>query len=199
MNSPPTPPNLKPGYVQYLAHEATATRIEMFHPLFFPGLLQTADVATALLGALHAPDVTTQVELRMQRQHTLLFGEPRRDITVLFDEAVLTRRIGTAKVWHAQLQALEELARNPLPGLTIGMIPFSAGLYPAMAGPFIVLQNKDHWMLYAENAYEDLFLCDGEPQISVQARQFRLLRRKALYGLDLAPVLAHEAARWAKG
>src|SRR5690349_11900705 len=99
------------GYLDLIEAEADATRIVHFHPTFVPGLLQTAEYATALcpatsLKTLTNADVTTLVRVRMLRQRSALNNSPRKELVFLLDETSLRRPVGSQEVMRNQLEHL---------------------------------------------------------------------------------------------
>ncbi|WP_099908907.1 DUF5753 domain-containing protein [Streptomyces sp. TLI_171] len=93
----------------------------------FPGFLQTAAYARALLRAITAfqgtpDDVEAAVAARLERGR--LLHEGRHRYVVLIEEAVLRYRIGNSAAMAGQLGHL--LAVMPLPTVSIGIIPFTA-------------------------------------------------------------------------
>ncbi|WP_282206029.1 helix-turn-helix domain-containing protein [Kitasatospora fiedleri] len=93
----------------------------------FPGFLQTAAYATALLRAITVfqqtpDDVAAAVAARLERGR--LLHDPRHRFVVLIEETVLRYRIGDAAAMADQLGHL--LAVMPLPAVSVGVIPSTA-------------------------------------------------------------------------
>ena len=123
--------------------EQDAAAITCFSMYYIPALLQTADYARAIIGAI-APKIDPQileqrVEARMRRQQ-LLDGPNRPRYRVLLDEALLHRRVGGAELMAAQLDTLLQAAR--LNKVTIQIIPFDVGAHAAADGYFIFWSSK---------------------------------------------------------
>ncbi len=92
-----------------------------------PGFLQTTAYATALMGSITQfqgtpDDVLEAVAARTERGRLLHDGRHR--FVILLEETVLRYRIGEAQTMAGQLGHL--LAVMPLPGVSIGIIPFTA-------------------------------------------------------------------------
>jgi transcriptional regulator with XRE-family HTH domain len=125
----------------YLGLEPGASVIRTYEVQFVPGLLQTEDYARAVIRLAHhdAPDseIERRVSLRMQRRLLLHRPHPPK-LWAVIDEAALRRPIGSAAVMRAQLEHLIEMAE--LPGVTIEIMPFSAGGHSAAGGPVTILR-----------------------------------------------------------
>ncbi|WP_194432612.1 helix-turn-helix domain-containing protein [Streptomyces alkaliphilus] len=121
----------------FVSLEAEADQIRAYEPHYVPGLLQTEGYATAVLraGMPHAPreEVERLVALRMSRQELLERKDPPL-LWVVMDETVLRRPLGRPHVMREQVGRLIEVAAQPRVRLQI--MPFAAGLHPAMYGPF---------------------------------------------------------------
>jgi len=106
-----------------------------------PGLLQTGDYATKVLGVcnrhLAEGALDHMVRTRMGRQ-ALLSRPNGPSLSVIIDEVVLRRRIGEPGVMHRQLQHLLNLAKRPK--VDIRVVPFEVGANPGLDGPFLILE-----------------------------------------------------------
>jgi transcriptional regulator with XRE-family HTH domain len=132
-------------FESFLGFETEACRISTFEPQVIPGLLQTEQYATAVVGA-HAlrttPDeMEHRVGLRQARQARLTGdGEPVQ-LDAVIGEGALRQLIGGADVMREQLQRLTALGE--LPNVTLRVLPFGAGAHPALNGAFQVLEFPD--------------------------------------------------------
>jgi transcriptional regulator with XRE-family HTH domain len=117
----------------FLELEPAATQIRSYDHDAIPGLLQTPAYARAIMEALELgvsrQALTRGVDLRMERQ-ARVFGDQDKDITFIVDQAALERMPGGAAVRRAQLARL----RRPPKGVTVLVLPFSAGPHPALSG-----------------------------------------------------------------
>jgi transcriptional regulator with XRE-family HTH domain len=127
--------------------EEAASLIRGYDPQSIPGLLQTPDYARASV-ATGFPDATDEetarrVELRLARQHILARPDPPR-LWLVIDETALRRPAATTgpDVLRAQLSALIEAAQRP--NVTLQVLPFTAGLHPAMYGPVRIFRFDGH-------------------------------------------------------
>lgn len=110
------------AYSRYILDEAEATHIQVFLSSILPGVLQTPEVARAVVRA-YRPDadealIATVVQSRAERHAQLLRqGVPA---TYFIDERVLLTPPENVD-WQAQLRHLYEAASHPL--ISVRMIP----------------------------------------------------------------------------
>lgn len=119
----------------FISYESSASGISSYEPAAVPGLLQTRAYANVVL-TLFAPWLDTeavelQVDIRMRRQVEHRARKPRPSTLYAIPEAVLRRGAGSPAIMRDQLYALVEASRDPL--VELHVIPFSAGLYEALA------------------------------------------------------------------
>jgi transcriptional regulator with XRE-family HTH domain len=128
--------------IKFFGYEASASLIRHVQPLVVPGLLQTEDYTRALLHAYgnEAKAIDRVIDSRRERQELLDRADPPEIFTIL-DEAVLRRQVGGPAVMSRQLQHLLSLAERPR--VTIQIVPFTAGAYEAIQGPFVHLEFPD--------------------------------------------------------
>jgi transcriptional regulator with XRE-family HTH domain len=118
--------------------EEAASLIRGYDPHSVPGLLQTPDYARANVATgfpdATAEEITRRVELRLARQHILNRPDPPK-LWLVIDETALRRPAATTgtDVMRAQLDTLTEAAQRP--NITVQLLPFTAGMHPAMYGP----------------------------------------------------------------
>jgi transcriptional regulator with XRE-family HTH domain len=131
--------------VRYAALESEAVSVRSFELSWMHGLLQTPDYTRAVLDALlsgrrgrDAHQINRLVELRTRRQQALDRPDQPLELSVVLDEGVLRRTVGSAAVSAAQMQFL--LDRAAMPNVTVRVLPFAAGLLRAHAGSFVVLE-----------------------------------------------------------
>jgi transcriptional regulator with XRE-family HTH domain len=127
------------GVPAYVGLETAANSIDVYMSLIVPALLQTADYARAIIGAvrpdLPEPEIERRVELRMSRQALLDRDDPP-ELRVLLDEAVLHRPVGGPAVMATQLRRLLEDADRP--AVTLRVLPTATGAHAGMDGPFTI-------------------------------------------------------------
>lgn len=131
----------------FVGLEEAATLIRGYDPHWIPGLLQTPQYARASVQTgfpdATAEEVERRVELRLARQHILARPDPPR-LWLVLDENTLRRPAATTGpvVMRAQLDTLIQAASRP--SITIQVLPFTAGLHPAMYGPFRIFRFDAH-------------------------------------------------------
>lgn len=116
------------GNVQRLhGLEHGANRIRGYETLLIPGLLQTAEYATAIIEAdatIRPVEVEQRVKVRLRRQERLRGDDPL-NLQVIISEAALRQQIGGKEVLRGQLDHLVETIQQ-CPHVDIRIIPFTA-------------------------------------------------------------------------
>jgi hypothetical protein len=122
-----------------------------------------------------------RAEIRVARQaHLLDLPEPPL-MFFIFDEGVVRREVGGKAAMGRQIDRLLELAEKPY--VTIEIVPFSAGAYPGLRGPFVVLEfpeAADDDVLYLESPREDLIRREESEQVLPYRETFEQLRESSL-------------------
>jgi len=120
--------NLSETYQQFIALEHEAASMQIWHVDVVTGLLQTENYARHIIGSYGrvepvAPSMIGRtVSVRMRRQQVLEREELQ--LSVVLDESVLRRRIGTEAVMYEQLRYLAEACDRP--NLTVQVLPLDA-------------------------------------------------------------------------
>ncbi len=154
-----------PGWFRtFVGLEEAASLIRGYEPHAVPGLLQTPDYARASV-QVGFPEATSdeagrRVALRLARQKILDRPNPPR-LWVVIDETALRRPAATTGpgVMRAQLDRLIDAAERP--NITLQVLPFTAGLHPAMHGLFYLLRFPDEQMpdiVYGEHMTSAFYL-----------------------------------------
>ncbi|MBF9135547.1 helix-turn-helix transcriptional regulator [Plantactinospora sp. S1510] len=129
-------------FLRFLGYEAGADHIRSYDSELLHGLLQTEAYARAVMRGgntyVRLTEVNRRIAVRMARQARLTADHPIRFTTVL-SEGVLRQQIGGAAVMRDQLQHLAALVSERPEQIQIRVIPFTAGAYPALGGPFQIL------------------------------------------------------------
>ncbi len=148
-------------YATYVGLEAEAISIRDFEPGVFPGLLQIPDYARAVHeGAwprLSAEVIDERIEVRRGRQ-AVLSGPRPPHLRAIIDEAVLHRRVGGAATMRAQLDHV--VAACAQPHISVQVIPYEAGVHPALDSTFILLEFEDPvpGVVYVEGLVGQVYL-----------------------------------------
>lgn len=152
---------LKPGFKEYLAYEASASVIRQYEPVLIPGLLQTEEYARGIFEhvvGLGPDDVDKRWTVRQHRQE-LVERERTPEMHFVVDEAALRRHIGQGRAMRRQLERIKELAAEPR--LNIQVMPFHRGAHPGMAGSFVLLE-------FADPNLTDLLHLEGIDSVTVR-------------------------------
>jgi transcriptional regulator with XRE-family HTH domain len=146
----------------YVGLESEAASIQVATHIV-PGLFQTADYARAVITetrpTLDAGEAERRVTARVARQEAILRRASPPDIHVVLDEGALHRKVGGADVMRQQLAGLAKASTQP--GVTLQVLPFSAGASAALEGDFVILafpDPEDAPVAYAEGLFGDLYL-----------------------------------------
>ncbi|MGW4423492.1 helix-turn-helix domain-containing protein [Streptosporangium sp. NPDC004631] len=124
----------------YVGLEAEATSIRTWEPLLIPGLLQSEDYASRIMGAaqltLEDSELERRVAGRMARKISL-FGASAPTLHAVVDECALIRPVGPPGVMTRQLDDILQVMAWP--NITIQVLPLRAGEHSGMEGAFSVL------------------------------------------------------------
>lgn len=135
----------------YVIMEAAASEICAYEAHQVPDLLQTTEYARAVADADPACTGGEQrahaVEVKLARQQVVL-GERSPRLEFVVGEAALHQMVGGAEVMRPQLARLAALADATagaaVPGLSLQVLPFSAGAYAAAgSGSMAILRFAD--------------------------------------------------------
>src|SRR5690242_8420529 len=194
---------LAPQFATYLGYEAGAAEVRYFQPLVFPGILQTEEYARAIItgvgfGERPSPDrVDTLVTVRMTRREQVLLRRDPPRVRVVLEETVLRRPVAGPAVMAAQLAHVRTLAS--LDHLTLQVIPFERGTFPALQGAFTILDFPDlddPGVLYLENASGQAVHRNKAAQLQEFKDGFEDLCTLSLGPAESAELLDHIAAEW---
>ncbi|MEV8631798.1 helix-turn-helix transcriptional regulator [Streptosporangium sp. NPDC051023] len=132
------------GMLDHAWLETRAEGIHAYAAMLVPGLLQTRNYASAVIGAsgmgASADQIERWVEFRMSRQRVLDVEAALR-LQVILDEAVLHRVIGGPDVMCAQLEHLAE--KTARPNVTVRVLPFTAGAHASLEGSFMIFDMPE--------------------------------------------------------
>ncbi len=188
-----------PASLGFFGHEAAAKTIKSYEPAFVPGLLQTQEYAEEIMRELGVPEeqIDLKVEGRIERQG-LLDREPQAHLHFILGEAALSREVGSRHVMMRQLDWIRKLGERP--GISLQVLPFSAGAHPHVGGAFTILEFEDENLddlLYLEDAAGARTFREEPEVLSDYYKTFSLLEGRATSPGDLNTVLEKiEAARF---
>lgn len=193
-------PSWTKAYKEYFSDESlklfqleqAARRLSKHEPSLIPGLLQNSEYSEAVIRALGVIDerrLEALVGARIERQELLLAPE-RPTMHFILGEAAVSRPVGGAAVMRRQLQRLIELSRHE--GITIQIMPFSAGIHRKLGESFTVLEFEDaatNDALYLENAGRETIGLEGPEEIADYLIAFQAISEVATPAADLEPFL----------
>lgn len=183
----------------FLELEREAKVIRNFEPLLIPGLLQTRAYAHAVIANggydYTSDEVIELVERRMSRQQLLDHPKPP-DLIALIDEAALLRPVGGPDVMRAQMKHLLEMAQRPR--VTIQVIPLSAGAYPGLVGPVVVIEFRSSGSVaFLESQLPEGQIIQRTDMVETMARQLDAIRAYALpQAISLAMIEKAMEEQW---
>lgn len=126
----------------YVGLEEEASKIRLWRPLLFPGLIQTEDYARTLIEVgltIRSPaEVEKRVRARIARQ-TLLSRPDAPQFRAIIGEAVLRQEVGGRAVMRGQLEKILDVA-GKRPNVTVQVLPFAAGASIGLEGAFTQLE-----------------------------------------------------------
>ncbi|KAB2347046.1 helix-turn-helix domain-containing protein [Actinomadura rudentiformis] len=173
-------------YLDFIGYEAGASVIRSVQPLVIPGLLQIEDYANALTIEFvdsHAErDIV--VEVRMQRQESVLGRPDPPELLVIVDEAALRRRVGgqiDSGIMPRQLRHIIEMMSEDR--ISVEVIPFENGAHFGMMGHFTILEFVDSRLgdvMFFENARGSDLVTERLPLIAPYKVAFENLRQLVL-------------------
>ena len=165
----------------FVGLEGLAEAEFIFEPMIVPGLLQTAEYATAITAETPRvrPDHGERVvNFRLARANRLTDEDQPLRLHAVIGEAALRLAVGSPEMRNAQLKHLIKMAA--LPNVTIQIIRPEDGFHTATSGKFILLDFEDaRPIAYNEMHDGAVYLQDQE-----QVRSYKLsaenLQRVAL-------------------
>lgn len=184
---------IPPQYRDFISLESQARTARTLETSVVPGLLQTPAYARAVtraaLGGLPAATVDSLVEVRLARQEVLRADIPL-ELHAVLDEAVLRREVGGPGVMREQLLRLSELAR--LPHVCLHVLPFTAGGYVGLTGPFVIFSFPhitDLDLVVLDHLTNSLYL-ERKEDLEAYCAAFRTTQAHALSTEDSLDLIA---------
>ena len=124
--------------------------------------------------------IDEKIAARLHRQELLEIPDPP-SLEVVLDEAALRRSVGGPAVMRRQLDHLLELSM--LEHVDLRIVPFAAGVYPGISGPFVLLEFDEPMtapVLYLETPTSDTTIRHDREATEPYRRAFEALRDRAL-------------------
>lgn len=171
-------------FLRYLEFEEAATHLQKFHINYVPGMLQTPAYAQSVMAGHSTTCDPSGNALRWaarERRQLRLAEETGPQVTFVLDEAAVRRLVGGPAVMRDQIHHL--IAVSNYPKVDLRIVPFAAGSYDGMRGPFILLYFDDpdlSPMLYLEPPSGGVHLRDDTEAIEAHRRIWDEITRQAL-------------------
>jgi transcriptional regulator with XRE-family HTH domain len=194
---------LSADYQQFIGLEHEASSIDIWHVEVVSGLLQTEAYARHIISSYNqvepiAPGMIERlVKVRMQRQQVLT-REPPVQLSVVLDESILKRRIGTPEVMYEQLQRLVKEADRP--NVTLRILPLDAQ-HTVIGESFVIFRfgpDNDAILqdvVSAEHLRND-FSVEGERETYLHRIAFQMLLGAALDPASSRELILESAASY---
>jgi transcriptional regulator with XRE-family HTH domain len=139
--------------LEFFGYEASASLVRVYQNEVVPGLLQLPEyTATILATAFSRPpdEIVRHLALRRERQEHAWAGHVQHQFVL--SEAVLRRRVGPVEVARRQLEHLIQMVDR---GVSIQVLPFTAGASFAVHGTFTLVEfddAEDEAIVYLEHS-----------------------------------------------
>jgi hypothetical protein len=165
----------------YIGLEQDASTFRQYQCELVPGLMQTHAYASELhkTGAhMSAEDIDRAVQVRMERQ-AMLMQPDAPEAWFIVNEGALRNVIGDPALMREQLERVLDATR--LPSVTVQVLPFDSGTYPA-TGSFTMLgfpSPEDPDIVYRDGITDAVYL-EGAHHVREYTRAFDGLRAASL-------------------
>ncbi|CAM5263745.1 Transcriptional regulator with XRE-family HTH domain OS=Streptomyces albaduncus OX=68172 GN=FHS32_003847 PE=4 SV=1 [Streptomyces griseoloalbus] len=165
----------------YIGLEQDASTLRQYQCELLPGLMQTEAYARELhtTGAhMSAEDIDRAVRVRLERQE-MLTRPVAAEAWFVVNEGAVRNVIGDREIMREQLEKILEITE--LPSVTLQVLPFDSGTYPA-TGSFTMLgfpAPEDPDLVYRDGITDAVYL-EGEHHVREYTRAFDGLRAAAL-------------------
>lgn len=175
--------------------ENKATRIQHYHPLMVPGLLQTGEYTDAMIQAtddtLSDAERDNLVASRMARQ-TVLTRSTAPQFLAVIHEVALRIPVGQPGVMARQLRHLLSISERP--NISVRVVPIGAGAHVGLRGQFMILEfAEEPDLVHVENQITGMFL-EEEADLAGYRMALRNILSVALAADATAELIATIAA-----
>lgn len=183
----------------YIGLEQDASALRQYQCELLPGLMQTAAYARELhtTGAHLSPeDIDRAVRVRLERQE-MLTRPDAPEAWFVVNEGAVRNVIGDRALMREQLE--RSLDSAALPNVTLQVLPFDAGTYPA-TGSFTMLgfpAPEDPDLVYRDGITDAVYL-EGEHHVREYTKAFDGLRAAALSPQRSAQLIKSVVKEYAK-
>jgi hypothetical protein len=192
-------------YQQFIGLEHEATAMAIWHVDVVPGLLQTETYARQIISSYSrvepvAPGLIGRlVRVRMRRKQVL--SRDTLGISVVLDESVLMRKIGTSAIMREQLLYLAEIADRP--GVELRILPLDAD-HTVVGESFVIFgfgTEDSEALLQDVVSTEQMrsgFILEGERETYLHRIAFQMLAAASLDPVDSKARILEAADKWLK-
>jgi transcriptional regulator with XRE-family HTH domain len=192
-------------YQQFIGLEHEATTMAIWHVDVVPGLLQTETYARQIISSYSrvepvAPGLIGRlVRVRMRRKQVL--SRDMLGISVVLDESVLMRKIGTSAIMREQLLYLAEVADRP--DLELRILPLDAD-HTVVGESFVIFgfgTEDSEAVLQDVVSTEQMrsgFILEGERETYLHRIAFQMLAAASLDPADSKAKILEAADKWLK-
>ncbi|MEF9904147.1 helix-turn-helix domain-containing protein [Streptomyces sp. P9-A2] len=183
----------------YIGLEQDASALRQYQCELLPGLMQTVAYARELhtTGAHLSPeDIDRAVRVRLERQE-MLTRPDAPEAWFVVNEGAVRNVIGDRALMREQLERVLDSAA--LPNVTLQVLPFDAGTYPA-TGSFTMLgfpAPEDPDLVYRDGITDAVYL-EGEHHVREYTKAFDGLRAAALSPQRSAQLIKSVVKEYAK-
>jgi transcriptional regulator with XRE-family HTH domain len=190
-------------YQQFIGLEHEATTMAIWHVDVVPGLLQTETYARQIISSYSrvepvAPGLIGRlVRVRMRRKQVL--SRDMLGISVVLDESVLMRKIGTSAIMREQLLYLAEVADRP--DLELRVLPLDAD-HTVVGESFVIFgfgTEDSEAVLQDVVSTEQMrsgFILEGERESFLHRIAFQMLAAASLDPADSKAKILAAAEKW---
>ncbi|WP_432070537.1 helix-turn-helix domain-containing protein [Streptomyces sp. AA1529] len=170
-----------PSYSHDFMHaESDAVAHNSYENAFVPGLLQTEDLARALLTG-HCPpldDETIEERVRARLERKSLLDKQTKAFSFVIAEPALRNPMVGDEARRTQLRQVLGAAERR--NVTVQVMLEGVGYHPGLLGPFVLLETPDHEHLgYEEGQTTGVLYSEGE-KISILRQRHEMILRQAL-------------------
>jgi hypothetical protein len=183
-----------PGwFAWWIDAEKQADSVRIWCPLLIPGLLQIEEYVRAMYLLVGADEEEAQEKAAAQlERQAILKGDAPVHLTVLIDETVLYRLVGTAATILNQLEHLLELSRRR--NITIQIVRGTGGLL-GMSGAFQIAAGAEIPYTLLRQGVEDQ-ATDNRELVRMAAAVFEWVRGNALNVDESRTAIMEAIERW---
>jgi transcriptional regulator with XRE-family HTH domain len=199
---------LAPDFMEFIGLEAEASSVAQWQVEAVPGLLQTAEYAREVHGAMRsvAPIPPGVIErrgrIRLTRQQVLTTRDPPLQLSVVLDESALLRKFGSNELMYVQLLHMAEMAE--LPNVELRILPLQRES-SAIASSFVIFAfrtpgepNSLGDVVSTESMTSELYV-EGETDTYLYRVFFEVLAQSALPPDESQRLITQTAERvWGK-